>query len=60
MTPRAALDVEDLLKVLLVLAIVWVLLEIVAEFISFVFGPLRPVFGLLLVIVLVLYLTDRI
>ncbi|MFD1586656.1 hypothetical protein ACFR9U_06650 [Halorientalis brevis] len=60
MTPRAAVDVEDLLKILLVLAIVWILLEIISEFISVVFGPFRPLFGLLMVVLIALYLTDRI
>ena len=60
MTPRAEIDVEDLLKIILVLAIVWILLEIIAEFISAVFGPFRPLFGFLMVVLIVLYLNDRI
>ena len=60
MTSRAALDVEDLLKIILLLVAVWLVVEIVAEFVSAVLGPFRPLLGLVIVVLIVLYLLDRI
>jgi hypothetical protein len=63
MDPRADLDVEDLLKIILVLVIVWMALQIITETmgtIGSLLGPFQPVFGLLIVVLIVLYLLDRI
>lgn len=55
---RAALDVDDLLKIILVLVIVWLAIEVVTEFLGFLFGPLSSVIGLVLLAVLVLWYFD--
>lgn len=55
---RAALDVDDLLKIILVLVIVWLAIEVVTEFLGFLFGPLSSVIGLVLLVVLVLWYFD--
>jgi hypothetical protein len=63
MDPRADLDVEDLLKIILVLVIVWMALQIITETmgtIGSLLDPFQPVFGLLIVVLIVLYLLDRI
>lgn len=60
MTDRAALDVETLLKVVLVLVVVWLALEIVGGFVRLVLGPLPEILGLLVVVLIVLWLLDRI
>ncbi|WP_247010422.1 DUF7554 family protein [Halorientalis litorea] len=63
MDSRAALDVDDLLKIVLLLVVVWIVLEIVGEFFELVaglLGPLQPVLGLLIVVLIVLYFLDRI
>ena len=59
---RGELDVDTLLKVLLVLVLVWIALEIVAEILglfAWLLGPLQPLLGLVLVALIVLYLTGR-
>lgn len=61
--PRAAVDVEDLLKIVLVLVIVWLVLEIAGEILSItlgLLGPLRPLIGLVVIVLIVLWLVDRI
>lgn len=55
---RAALDVDDLLKIILVLVILWLAIEVVTEFLGFLFGPLSSVIGLVLLAVLVLWYFD--
>lgn len=58
---RAGLDVETLLKIILVLVIVWIALEIVSETIGFLlapFGALSSLLGLLIVVLIVLYFLD--
>ena len=60
MTDRAALDVETLLKVVLVLVVVWLALEIVGGFVRLVLGPLPEIIGLVVVVLIVLWLLDRI
>jgi hypothetical protein len=55
---RANLDMEDLLKIILGLVIVWLLIEVVSEFLGLLFGPLSSVVGLLLLAVLVLWYFD--
>lgn len=60
---RAKIDVDTLLKILLVLVIVWIGLEVVGEFLGllgWLLGPLQPLLGIVLIILIVLYLTDRI
>jgi hypothetical protein len=59
MTDRAAIEVETLLKVILVLVVVWLALEIVGGFIRFVLGPLPDLIGVAIVILIVLWLLDR-
>jgi hypothetical protein len=56
---RAALDTDDLLKIVLVLVIVWLAIEVLSEFLQLlVFGPLSSVVGLLLLVVLLLWYFD--
>lgn len=60
---RAALDVEDLLKIVLVLVVVWLALEIVDEVLAItlgLLGPLRPIIGVVVLVLIVLWLLDRI
>lgn len=62
MRERADVEVETLLKVVLVLVAVWVVLAIVGEIVDItlgLFGFLRPVIGLLVLALLVLWLLDR-
>ncbi|MFC7026894.1 hypothetical protein ACFQJ5_03730 [Halomicroarcula sp. GCM10025324] len=59
---RAKLEVDTLLKILLVLAVIWVGLEVVGEVLDILgglLGPLRPLLGLAIIVLIVLYLTDR-
>lgn len=60
MTDRAAIEVETLLKVILVLVVVWLALEIIGGVIRFVLGPLPEIVGLVIVVLIVLWLLDRI
>jgi hypothetical protein len=60
MDRRADVEVETLLKIVLVLVVVWIGLEIVESVIDFVFGPFKSVFGLIIIVVIVLWLLDRI
>jgi len=60
MDTRADLDVETLLKLVLVLVLVWVALEILEFVLEIVLGPLTPLFGLVIVVLIVLWLLDRI
>lgn len=55
---RAALGTDSLVKIVLVLAVVWLALEVFEEFVG-VLDALGPLVGLALVVVLVLYLTGR-
>lgn len=62
MTDRAAVDVDTLLKVVLVLVVVWLALEIVGEVIDIafgIFGFLQPIIGLIILVLIVLWLLDR-
>lgn len=59
---RAAVEVEDLLKVVLVLVVVWLALEIVGEVFDLFVGLLNlfpTVIGVLIVVLIVLWLFDR-
>lgn len=63
MDTRAALEAEDLLKIILVLVVIWIGVEIVGEIIGAfadLLGPFRPLLGLLIVALIVLWLLDRI
>lgn len=57
---RARLEVDDLLKIILVLVVVWIALQIVFETIEFIFGPLSSLVGLLIVVLIILYFLDYI
>jgi hypothetical protein len=60
---RGEIEAETLLKVLLVLAVVWLALEVVEAFvetIQFVLAPLPELLGVVLIVLIVLYLLDRI
>lgn len=60
---RADIDVDTLLKIVLVLAVVWLALEIVGEILgvfSALFAPFSSLLGLTLIVLIVLYLLDRI
>jgi hypothetical protein len=62
-TDRAAIDVDDLLKIVLVLVVVWLALEVVETVLDLTFGllgALRPFVGLIVLILIVLWLLDRI
>jgi hypothetical protein len=59
---RAAVEVEDLLKVVLVLVVVWLALEIVGEVFDLFVGLLNllpTVIGVLIVVLIALWLFDR-
>lgn len=60
---RADIDVDDLLKVILGLAIVWLLLEIVGTVLNLTFAILDaipPLIVAVIVVLIALRLTDRI
>ncbi len=57
------MDVEDLLKIVLVLVIVWLALEVVGTVLRmtlWVFGVLPEVIGAVVIVLIVLWLLDRI
>lgn len=60
---RGKIDVDTLLKIVLLLVVIWLALEIVGEVLGLfgaLLGPLQPLLGIALLILLVLYITDRI
>lgn len=57
---RADVDVEGLLKIILVLVIIWIAIELVLEVLQFAFGGLSSIVGLLIVILIVAYFLDYI
>jgi len=60
---RGKLDVEDLLKIVLVLVVVWLLLEVVGAFVEilgWLLGPLKPLLGIVVLALIALRLLDRI
>jgi hypothetical protein len=59
MNTRADLDVDDLLKIILILVVIWIIVEIVGEVVTTLLGPFRPLFGLAIVVLIVLYFLDR-
>jgi hypothetical protein len=63
MDSRAAIEAADLLKVVLVLVVIWIALEVLDAFLDvlgWLFGSLRPLLGLVVVVLIVLWLLDRI
>lgn len=54
------LEVETLLKIVLVLVIVWIAVDVVSELVFELLGPFRPLIGLLIVALVVLWLIDEI
>jgi len=60
---RAAVDVEDLLKLVLILVVIWLALSIVEAAFDIFFGLfsfLPQLVGLVVVVLIVLWLFDRI
>lgn len=60
---RGKLDVETLLKVILVLVALWLGLQILGEILglfAFILGPLSHIVGLVVLLLLVLHLLDQI
>jgi len=60
---RGEIEAETLLKVVLVLAVVWLALEVLEVFLEtlqFILAPLPKLVGLALIVLVVLYLLDRI
>jgi hypothetical protein len=60
MTDRAELEVESLLKIVLVLVVIWLILEIAGEVLEFTLGLLGPLLGVVVLLLIVLWLVDRI
>lgn len=61
---RGAVDVEDLLKVVLVLVIVWLAINVLEEVLGLLLGPIfavvQPLLGLIILALIVLWLLDKI
>jgi len=60
---RGRLSADSLIKVILVLVVVWLVLRIAEEFtdvIGNLLGPFDNLIGLLIVLVIILWLLDRI
>lgn len=60
---RAKLDVETLLQIILLLVVVWLALQIIEAtlgILGVLLGPLSGVFGLVIVVLIVLWLLDYI
>ncbi|QCC46333.1 DUF7554 family protein [Halobellus limi] len=57
---RAALEVEDLLKIVLVLVVILLVLEILDAAFGLLFGFAGPLVGLVIIVLIVLWLLDRI
>jgi len=60
MDRRAALNTDTLVKIVLVLIVALLALEVADRFIDTLFGVFRPVISLLILLLLVLWLLDRI
>lgn len=60
MDRRAALDVDTLLKIILVLIVALLALEVADRFFDAVFGAFRPIISLLIIVLIVLWLVDQI
>jgi hypothetical protein len=60
---RGSLSTDSLLKIILLLVIVWVVLRIADEFVDVIqrlVGPFDSLLGLVIVVLILLYLLDRI
>ena len=57
---RDMVDANDLLKIVLVLVVIWLGLEVLDFVIGALLGPLDSIIGLLLIVLIVLFLLDRI
>lgn len=60
---RAAISTNDLVKLVLILVVVWLALELFGELLGMLLGPfsvLRPIIGLIVLALLILFLLDRI
>jgi len=57
---RGALDIEDPLKLVLVLVIVYIAVDLAFEVIGFVFGPLSNLVGLVIIVPIVARFLDYI
>jgi hypothetical protein len=56
------LDTDSLLKIILALVVVWLVLEVVGELIQtleFILVPLPKLFGIVVIVLIVLYFLDR-
>jgi len=60
MDTRGDIEAETLLKVVLVLVVVWIAVEILESLVDLVFGPFKSIFGLIIVVLVVLWLLDRV
>jgi len=60
MDTRADVEVETLLKVVLGLVVVWLALEVVDAVTDLLLGALKPLLGLVIAVLIVLWLLDRI
>lgn len=60
MDTRADIEVETLLKIVLALVVVWLGLEVLDLLIDIVLGPFQSLFGLVIVVLIILWLLDRI
>lgn len=59
---RGAVDADTLLRIVLVLVVVWValeLLDVVVDLALGVLGLFRPLIGVIVLVLIVLYLLDR-
>lgn len=62
MSIRANIDVETLLKIILGLVVIWLVLEILGAILRItttVFRFLMPVIGLIIVVLIILWLFDK-
>jgi uncharacterized membrane protein required for colicin V production len=62
MDARGDLDADTLLKIILILVAIWLVFEIVGEILHIlgsILGPLRPLLGLAILLLIVLWLLDR-
>lgn len=60
---RGKLDVDTLVKIILILVLIWLALSIVGEIVetfAHILGPASNVIGLIVLVLLVLWLLDRI
>lgn len=53
-------DANDLLKLVLVLVVIWIGLEVLDAIIGLALGAFDSIIGLILIVIIVLFLLDRI